>query len=1246
MDQKKTMSAIESALEEDLERETIVLIVWLQRFSFGFTESALEREPKSLISRNYHFQRKQKELTNIIKEDDTNSEAAPPMISMILPIMKIQFMTESIKELLLYLQSGEMSPTLKNGQLPSLKDAIQYLNFENISIHFNPNTSLSHHLQLENEIQWYHQPGDPDWCLPNLHCPETEPLPDIYRKLLHTVRVPLNNSEMKSKFEQWKNDWLIEQIVSYDLRSAFARNVTEALRASNEIETKYLIPLWYETCSDKKSWSKTDIRNAWKWKGDEPLPFPYIGFETKPILYLATEYIDEKDMMEEREETAKQTQKVEFMTRQRQLKREEINSILGKKRKYKKTSKLKKEKEKDEKDEKIPWTISQEKDSDGEGEERKEKERVLSSRVTTEQEFALHFHLQTFDIFGGNVKTGQPAFDWKKENMCVAGGSVLHAVIPELESGVLRTYLNQSPGAGDILSRVLHHLRTGSSLPNESFNSNNTTGNNRLNQLRNRRLQHKNRVKREFKKEEQDEKPITVNIKMRQEKSEPILVNLLFKKTDESKQNITFDEKSDDDAKKESDDSKFDEKSETKTKAKQTIDKDDQESTISSLQSNEKSVNSAEESDSNSDKTEIESNKDNVKSDAESPKSDTSINIESKYESKYDTKRLSEEFQQAMEKEVELENQDRKHSDRSNEKKDIPLTTEAIKKHTIQYLEYTFQAEYVQKEGKMYWNKNTSSHDKLEYSHTKRLAPDQIYEILQSNQKKLKSSPYHKSDIDVFLLASHPYDMNLSCIHAVQSIDRLYRHLKSRIRPTQHIMIQRTQWTLTFKMPYPMPNVQIILRIYPSIYSVVEGFDLACCAIGFDTIRPLCELSLPLTSTFNASLTLPPAAFTKTNVVCTGRFNYALTHNINIMVSSRASLTFEQRAVKYYMRNFRIGLVGLVPKYHLTSGICTLPFDQLPPVQKLLRYWVEPKSAPTIWHQQSNQDYDGSDFEQVRTMVQFWHKLGRKDGKNIPLMLTKDDLWQAISTNRMFYPVREEYYQRRKRKFMSKWIKKESIVCIPPQIRFLVSNPGRQDRLVDQSIHTSSFHPTMDQNWYGIHPYIIPYKEPKHNKTTSLDESETKNIDKLSPFCVPAFDSSLLQSLKERHIQDWNLDYWSRELKAYERKLLAERKTDKKDDVKKKKRRTSEDHHSGEEEEDESDDSLGLPHANRRTPDHDLEEFIEDAEYRIDELDEQLSDARRMHEHVRIEELDTERRRVSQRLQQYHNLLDHRTREC
>lgn len=74
------------------------------------------------------------------------------------------------------------------------------------------------------------------------------------------------------------------------------------------------------------------------------------------------------------------------------------------------------------------------------------------------------------------------------------------------------------------------------------------------------------------------------------------------------------------------------------------------------------------------------------------------------------------------------------------------------------------------------------------------------------------------------------------------------------------------------------PTIQIILRLYTSIEQILHGFDLGCCAVGFDGSK----------------------------VWTTTRGEFCIKNSINVVDTTRRSLSFETRLHKYLLRGYEI----------------------------------------------------------------------------------------------------------------------------------------------------------------------------------------------------------------------------------------------------------------------------------------------------------------------------------------------------
>ena len=133
-------------------------------------------------------------------------------------------------------------------------------------------------------------------------------------------------------------------------------------------------------------------------------------------------------------------------------------------------------------------------------------------------------------------------------------------------------------------------------------------------------------------------------------------------------------------------------------------------------------------------------------------------------------------------------------------------------------------------------------------------------------------SPFaSSSDIDLFLVGLDPSAAYKKC-HEV------YRVLKRNLRGK--VLIVTTGSALTFVAGWPHRNIQVVLKLFPSVCGVLASFDVDCCAFAYNGDK----------------------------VLCTARGLRAAVTRCNAVDLQRRSVTYESRLLKYAMRGFAIGV--------------------------------------------------------------------------------------------------------------------------------------------------------------------------------------------------------------------------------------------------------------------------------------------------------------------------------------------------
>lgn len=142
-------------------------------------------------------------------------------------------------------------------------------------------------------------------------------------------------------------------------------------------------------------------------------------------------------------------------------------------------------------------------------------------------------------------------------------------------------------------------------------------------------------------------------------------------------------------------------------------------------------------------------------------------------------------------------------------------------------------------------------------------------------QRKIMMNSFRNTDIDLFLVTRNPDE-------AYRTIIAIDRKLRAAL-PKVQIDIMRTDQSVTFILPWPYRNIQVINRLYFSMEHVLLGFDIDACCVGYDG----------------------------KNVVALPRAIRAIQTRTNLVDPSRQSTTYETRLTKYAKRNFAIAVPGL-----------------------------------------------------------------------------------------------------------------------------------------------------------------------------------------------------------------------------------------------------------------------------------------------------------------------------------------------
>jgi hypothetical protein len=85
---------------------------------------------------------------------------------------------------------------------------------------------------------------------------------------------------------------------------------------------------------------------------------------------------------------------------------------------------------------------------------------------------------------------------------------------------------------------------------------------------------------------------------------------------------------------------------------------------------------------------------------------------------------------------------------------------------------------------------------------------------------------YANSDVDLFLYGLETEEQ------ANQKLLEIYEAITDAVPNT--VICFRSKYAVTLVSQYPYRHIQIILRLYKSPAEILMGFDVDCCAVGYD----------------------------------------------------------------------------------------------------------------------------------------------------------------------------------------------------------------------------------------------------------------------------------------------------------------------------------------------------------------------------------------------------------------------------
>eukprot|EP01129_Flabellula_baltica_P012849 TRINITY_DN5867_c0_g1_i1.p1 TRINITY_DN5867_c0_g1~~TRINITY_DN5867_c0_g1_i1.p1 ORF type:complete len:1757 (+),score=367.23 TRINITY_DN5867_c0_g1_i1:16-5286(+) len=294
---------------------------------------------------------------------------------------------------------------------------------------------------------------------------------------------------------------------------------------------------------------------------------------------------------------------------------------------------------------------------------------------------------------------------------------------------------------------------------------------------------------------------------------------------------------------------------------------------------------------------------------------------------------------------------------------------------------------------------------------------------------------FDSSDIDIFLYDLQPEQAN-------EKLREIYDLVCSNVGEAK-LDIIRTEHAVTILGTYPIPHIQIILRLYKSPAEILMGFDIDACCIGYDG---------------NKVWALP-------------RAKRAITKRYNLVDMSRRSLTYESRLYKYAKRGFSVAVPGL-HRHLINPDLFEKSPKDVNGLGKLLifEYALTNRSQGRFgtWTVKSHRlkKYEKNSFseDQINEYEQI-DSLKTSDCDYSSLFIPWGPQWpRSVIAKEVKYRENRSFFSEQN-KHISYFGIENIISGIPSHgneikpLEWLTQNPGTQ-------LLTGSFHPVSDDKWF------------------------------------------------------------------------------------------------------------------------------------------------------------------------------------
>ncbi|MDE2099758.1 MAG: hypothetical protein KGL39_21070 [Patescibacteria group bacterium] len=153
-------------------------------------------------------------------------------------------------------------------------------------------------------------------------------------------------------------------------------------------------------------------------------------------------------------------------------------------------------------------------------------------------------------------------------------------------------------------------------------------------------------------------------------------------------------------------------------------------------------------------------------------------------------------------------------------------------------------------------------------------APTETKSKAEAKAETASLNALRRTDVDIFLVTRDPDE-------ATRAILEIHARIAAALGSNPPVL--RTDNSVTFILPWPFRNIQVVTRLYHSVEQVLLGFDVDPCCAAYDGTR----------------------------VLAAPRAVRALATRATLVDPSRQSLTYESRLLKYARRGFAVAIPGV-----------------------------------------------------------------------------------------------------------------------------------------------------------------------------------------------------------------------------------------------------------------------------------------------------------------------------------------------